>query len=266
MRIAAIQMNSTPDRDHNMNQAYQLFQEAMEYGPSLISYPENFTLFVDDQDALFEQAETIRGHTVEVLQEWAAEHDVWLLAGSLPIKAKEGRVTNTSLLLTPEGDIHSRYDKMHLFDVELAGDRSYLESKNVEPGKKPVLADTAWGKFGLSICYDLRFPELYRKYSAEGASVLFAPSAFTALTGKAHWDVLTRARAIENQCYVIAPAQTGSPYEGRMTHGHTRIVDPWGKIIAERPAGPGVVWAEMNFDALEKIRTDLPALKNRRLK
>ena len=265
MRIAAIQMNSTPDRRHNLVEAYRLFQEAMDVGPNLIAFPENFTLFADDKDLLSDKAENLRGPTVEILQEWAAEHDIWLLAGSLPIKGKSSKVTNTSLLFTPEGDIHSRYDKMHLFDVDVAGDRSYKESSSVEAGKKVVVADTAWGKFGLSVCYDLRFPELYRAQSEKGATVLLIPSAFTAVTGKAHWDVLTRARAIENQAYVIAPAQTGSPYEGRMTHGHTRIVDPWGKVIAERPAGTGVVWADLNFEHLEKIRRDLPVLSHRKI-
>ena len=259
-------MNSTPDRRHNLVEAYRLFQEAMDVGPNLIAFPENFTLFADDKDLLSEKSENLRGPTVEILQEWAAEHDIWLLAGSLPIKAgKTSKITNTSLLLTPEGDIHSRYDKMHLFDVDVSGDRSYRESASVNAGKKVVVADTAWGKFGLSICYDLRFPELYRAQAEKGATVLFIPSAFTAVTGKAHWDVLTRARAIENQAYVIAPAQTGSPYEGRMTHGHTRIIDPWGKVIAERPAGTGVVWADLNFEHLEKIRQDLPVLSHRKI-
>lgn len=262
MRIAAIQMNSTPDRSHNMAEARRLFQEAMDYGPNLIAFPENFTLFADENDLLVNQAESLRSPTIETLQEWAAENDVWLLAGSLPLRTKSKKITNTSVLFTPEGDIHSKYDKIHLFDVDVEGDRSYRESNSVEPGKKIVVADTAWGKLGLSICYDIRFPELFRQQSAQGASVLFIPSAFTAVTGKAHWDVLTRARAIENQCYVIAPAQTGSPYPGRETWGHTRIVDPWGKIIAERPSGPGVVWADLNFEELERIRRELPALKH----
>src|SRR5690606_5499034 len=191
--------------------------------------------------------------------------DIWLLAGSLPLKTKTSRVTNTSILFSPEGDVHVRYDKMHLFDVDIPGEKEYRESKNVQPGKRTVVTETPWGTLGLSVCYDIRFPELYRKLADRGAHTIFIPAAFTATTGRAHWDVLTRARAIENQAYVVAPGQVGSPFEGRETHGHTRIVDPWGRIIAERPAGIGVVMADLDYGKLFEVRRNLPALQHRRI-
>lgn len=268
MLVAAIQMTSTPDKAHNLNEAHRLLIEAVSRGAEVVAFPENFALLTDDKKQFLKEAEPINGMIVETLQEWAAENDLWILGGSLPIKVKgdSKKVTNTSLLINNDGAIAARYDKIHLFDVDLKGDRKYEESKTIRPGKKPVVAETPWGYVGLSVCYDLRFPELYRAESANEAKVLFIPSAFTAFTGKAHWDVLTRARAIENQCYVVAPAQTGSPHPGRVTHGHTRIIDPWGRVIAERPQGPGVVLAPLNFSELHRIRTELPALKHRQLK
>jgi nitrilase len=201
------------------------------------------------------------------------------VAGSLPLLVPQGktserpssrktagpRITNTCLVLSPEGEIHARYDKIHLFDASPGDGRTYQESRSIRAGKKVVVTETAWGNWGLSLCYDLRFPELYRRMADRDAHVLFVPSAFTAHTGKAHWDVLTRARAIENQAFVVAPAQTGTPIPGRNCHGHTRIIDPWGRILAERAAGEGVVWADLTTEALEKPRRELPALKNRRL-
>lgn len=271
MRVCAIQMTSTPDKTHNLNQAYNLMHQALDRGCQLVAFPENFSLMTDDPEQLVAEAETLRSPTVEALQEWAVENDLWIFAGSMPFKVsgrkQEGpAVTNTSLVISPDGEIVARYDKIHLFDVNLSKDRQYFESKNIKPGKKPVLVDLPIGKAGLSVCYDLRFPELYRHYSKNGAELLFIPSAFTALTGKAHWDVLTRARAVENFAYVIAPAQTGTPYPGRVVHGHTRIIDPWGRVIAERPAGPGIVWADIAPEEIARVRKEVPALRHRVLK
>jgi nitrilase len=265
-RVAAIQMSSGPDVDRNLGQARELLDEALRSDPNIVAFPENMLLFSDHAGDYAKHAQTAHGNLVSILREWSAEADVWLLAGSLPFRAGGGKVSNTSVLFSPEGDIHARYDKIHLFDVVVPGDRAYRESDDVSPGKKAVLADTPWGNLGLSVCYDIRFPELYRKLSASGAHALFIPAAFTATTGKAHWDVLTRARAVENQCYVVAPAQTGKPIPGRECHGHTRIVDPWGRIIAERPAGIGVVQADLDYGALFEIRAKLPALAHRVLK
>jgi len=267
MRVAAIQMTSTPDKRANLAEAHRLLIDALNRDAELVAFPENFSILTDDGAQYLKEAETLRGMTVETLQEWAAEYDIWIMGGSIPLKSKTHpkKVTNTSLLISPEGAIKARYDKIHLFDVQLSGDRTYKESKQVTPGNKPVVAKTPFGKVGLSVCYDLRFPELYRELSEQGADMIFIPSAFTAFTGKAHWDVLTRARAIENQAYIIAPAQTGSPYPGRVTHGHTRIIDPWGRVIAERFAGPGMIWADINYNEMKRIRTELPALKHRKL-
>jgi predicted amidohydrolase len=267
MRVAAIQMTSTPDKTRNLAVAHDLLIEAKDdKGAELVAFPENFSLLTDSKAELLKEAETLKGVTVETLQEWAAEYDVWILAGSLPMKVPGDprRITNTSLLLSPEGEIRARYDKIHLFDVHVKGDRAYHESAIVKPGRRVVTAEVSGARAGLSICYDLRFPELYRRMGQ--VDVIFIPSAFTALTGKAHWDTLTRTRAIENQCYVVCPAQAGSPFAGRECHGHTRIIDPWGRILAERPAGPGVVWADLKADEIERVRRELPALTHRVLR
>lgn len=266
-RVAAVQMTSGPDVDRNLAQARELLDEALKQNCNIVAFPENMLLLTNDAKAQRAHAQTLRrGPLIETLQEWAAEGDVWLLAGSVPVKAPgSAKIYNTSLLFTPEGEIKARYDKMHLFDVHVRGDQSYQESKTVKAGEKPVCVETPWGKLGLSICYDLRFPELYRKLAKAGADAIFVPAAFTKLTGQAHWDVLTRARAIENQCYVIAPAQTGEVHPGRECFGHARIVDPWGRVVAERNDGIGVVWADLDYAGMAKIREDLPALKHRRI-
>jgi len=265
-RVAAIQMSSGPDVDRNLAQARELLDEALRSDPNIVAFPENMLLFSDRAGDYARHAQTTRGNLITILQEWSAEADIWLLAGSLPMKAPGRKIYNTSILFSPEGDLHARYDKIHLFDVDVPGDRAYRESDDVAPGKKSVTADTPWGKLGLSICYDIRFPELFRKHADAGAHTIFIPAAFTAVTGRAHWDVLTRARAVENQCYVVAPGQTGKPFEGRECHGHSRIVDPWGRTLAERPAGIGVVMADLDYGALFDIRAKLPALTHRRLK
>ncbi len=271
MRVAAIQMNSTPDKARNLSQAHQLFLEALDRKPDLVAFPENFALFCEKSADWREGAETLDGVVVSTLQEWAAEYDVHILGGSMALKTRSrakgaAKITNSSLMIASDGEIVARYDKMHLFDAELAGDKTaYRESDLVAAGKKPVLAKTSLGDFGMAVCYDLRFPELFRKYSEKDAAAIFLPSAFTALTGKAHWDSLTRARAIENQAYFIAPAQWGEHYPGRQTHGHTRIVDPWGRILAERPSGIGVTWADLSNDELNRVRREIPCLQNRRL-
>jgi deaminated glutathione amidase len=262
-------MTSTSDKSRNLSEAHRFVLEAVERGTDLLAFPENFSLFTDDGDQFSEEAETLRGLTLSTLQEWAAEHDLWILAGSLPIRGasrQDRRVTNSSFLISDEGEIIARYDKIHLFDAKVQGDRSYQESKHVRPGKAPVAAETPFGNLGLSICYDLRFPELYRALAQHEVRVIFIPSAFTEKTGKAHWDVLTRARAIENQAFVVAPAQTASPFPNRVTHGHTRIVDPWGRLLAERPGGAGLVWANLDFKQQDQLRAEMPVLKHRRLK
>lgn len=267
VRIAAIQMTSGKDKSANLAEAHRLLLEALDRKAEFVAFPENFSLQTDQSRQFFSEAEVARGSmTVETLQEWAAEYDVWIVGGTISLKTKdEKKVRQSSLLISPEGEIVARYDKIHLFDADVPGDQKYHESKWVEPGKKAVTADTPLGKVGLTVCYDLRFPELYRVLSRDQVPVIFVPSAFTAVTGKAHWDTLTRARAIENLSYIVAPAQTGSPYPGRQTYGHTRIVDPWGRVLAERPAGPGVVWADISLEKIAQVRKEFPVLNHRRL-
>ncbi len=269
MRIAAVQMQSTSNRSANMAQALELLHEAVAREAELVAFPENFSFIPANPEEWESEAESQTGLTVSTLQEWAAENDVWILGGSIPLKRGKSGIAQASLLIDSDGEIAARYNKMHLFDAEVPRGQNesvkYEESKFFQAGKKPVLAETPWGLAGMSLCYDLRFPELYRAYSKEGANLLFAPSAFTEPTGKAHWDVLTRARAIENQAFVIAPAQWGENVPGRRTYGYTRIVDPWGKIIAERNAGPGVVMARLNFAEIEQIRARMPVQSHRKL-
>jgi predicted amidohydrolase len=266
MRIAAIQMTSTPDKRANLAQARALLADACRKKAELVAFPEVFSFIADRADTIKKEAEPLNGTTVETLREWAAERRVWILGGSILLRAQKGLVTNTSLLISPEGLIAARYDKIHLFDADIPGDRSYRESKYIKPGRKPVAARTPFGALALSVCYDIRFPELYRKLThRHDIRIIFVPAAFTVKSGEAHWDLLTRARAVENQAYVVAPAQCGIHYPGRETYGHSRIVDPWGKVIAEKATGPGVVLADIDFTYLEETRKRLPALKNRRL-
>lgn len=279
LRVAAAQMNSTPYLKENLAQAHDLLLQAADRSVDILAFPENFLVFAETSEQLHAQAETLKGVMVESLQEWAADYGIWIVAGSLPVKAASAKaakgkksspkITNTCLVIDPEGTIKARYDKIHLFDANIKDGQSYRESNDVKAGTKPVRFESPWGYGGLSICYDVRFPELYRKLSAMpkgGTDFFFIPSAFTAVTGKAHWDLMTRARAVENQAFVIAPAQVGSPYPGRQTHGHTRIIDPWGRTLAERPKGVGIVWADLKSSEVERIRGELPALSNRKLK
>lgn len=265
VRVAAIQMESGADIRANLDQAKELLHQAVRHGCDLVVFPENFALMTDDADELRAQALELRSPLVQELQEWAAESDVWIVAGTLPMKLKgESRLANMSLVFNWEGEIAAKYHKIHLFDAEPEGDRTYQESKEFKPGKKPVLIrETPVGGLGLSVCYDVRFPELYRKYSKGGAHAFAIPAAFTRPTGQAHWDVLTRARAIENQCVVIAAAQTGKHPGGRETWGHSRIIDAWGRVLAERTGGVGLVWAELDFDEVRDLRRRMPVLGHR---
>jgi nitrilase len=252
-------MSSTEDQSRNLAQAHDLLNEACDRGAQLVAFPEYFSLMTLDPKILAKNEDTLKsGVALESIIEWAVEYGVWILAGSIPTRSKSQpkKVTNTSFLINSDGKIVAHYDKVHLFKNEL---------KVTTPGQKVVVANTPFAPMGLSICYDLRFPEHYRECIDQGAALLAIPSAFTQETGQAHWDVLTRARAIENQSYVIAPAQWGDHPDGRKSYGHTRIIDPWGKILAERPAGTGVVIAELDSQEIERVRRELPALKDRAL-
>jgi predicted amidohydrolase len=267
VRAAAIQMCSTDDRAANLRAAEALVDEAARAGAELVALPENFA-FLRREGLPIPCAEPVEGELVAMLRTWARRHRVWLLGGSFA-EAVPGsaRAHNTSVFLSPEGSLAAVYRKIHLFDVDLAaqGGRSYRESEHIAPGAEVVVATTPFGVVGLSVCYDLRFPELYRQQSARGARFLLVPSAFARETGRDHWEVLLRARAIENQCFVIAPAQWGQHSPDRASHGRALIADPWGVLLAVAPDRPAVVWADCDLAQQDRVRAGLPALGHRRL-
>lgn len=261
---AAIQMTSTPWLDKNLAEAEELIDLAVRQGAELVSLPENFPFMGEEADKLA-QAETIAQTTEKFLKTIAQRFQITLLAGGFPVPTTDGKVYNTAVLVAPNGQELSRYQKVHLFDVNLPDGNTYRESNTVMAGTTlpSVHYSPEFGNLGLSVCYDVRFPELYRHLSQQGAEVLFVPAAFTAYTGKDHWEVLLKARAIENTCYVIAPAQTGCHYGRRNTNGHAMILDPWGMVLADAGDKPGVAIAEINPSRLEQVRRQMPSLKHR---
>jgi predicted amidohydrolase len=262
--VAAIQMTSTDDVAANLAAAERLGDEGAAGGAALVAFPENFA-FLRREGLRVPAAQRLDGPIVRRMAELARRWGAWVLLGSFPeaIPASR-RIHNTSVLLDAEGRRVAVYRKMHLFYVRIPGRAVFEESRMVAPGRAPVVAPTPFGKLGLSICYDLRFPELYRRLALSGAEVLFVPSAFTAYTGRHHWATLLRARAIENQCWVVAPAQTGRHAPGRTSWGHTTVVDPWGEVVAVRPRGRGVVFADVDLDRLAQVRRELPSLRHAR--
>jgi predicted amidohydrolase len=262
---AVVQMTSTTDVERNLAVAEALVQRAAARGAGFVGLPENF-VFLRSEGQPVPAPQDLDGPWVLRMAELARRLRVTLLLGSLPERVPgDARVRNTSVLLGPDGTRIAVYRKIHLFDIDLPGMEDLKESKSVVPGDEVVVAETVLGPVGLSICYDLRFPELYRELARRGARVLCIPSAFTERTGKAHWEVLLRARAIENLAYVLAPAQVGQHGGGRASHGQAMIVDPWGTVLAQVPDGEGVAVAELDFDRLEQKRRELPALAHARL-
>lgn len=265
MRIAAVQMTSGSDRSANLDAAARLLRKAANLGAEFIGLPENFS-WMGVETERQAHAEALDGPTFSWVAAMARELGVTVLGGTLlESGAPGGRLYNTSVLHGPDGARLGLYRKMHLFDVEVGDGQRYRESAAVAPGDEVVVADSPAGKVGLSVCYDLRFPELYRRQSAAGAVLLTVPAAFTLMTGKDHWEVLLRARAIENQCWVLAPAQQGRHPGERLTFGHAMVVDPWGLVTARCSEGPGVAVADLDLALLERVRRDLPALQHRRL-
>ena len=265
--VAAVQMTSTSDREANLRKAEELLYRGVDEGARLLSLPENFSFMGEDESEKLELAETSEGGpATDFLKDFARLNKVWIVGGSIPIKAGKGKVFNRSLLIDDQGDIVASYDKIHLFDVDIAGGESHKESRTVSPGDKLVSHKTPFGGVGLSICYDLRFPELYRELGIKGAMMIFVPAAFTSRTGEAHWEVLLRARAIENQVYIIAPAQVGIHNKNRRTFGNSMIIGPWGKVIARAPDEETVIIAEIDFDYLGSVRQSIPCLSHKRLK
>jgi predicted amidohydrolase len=262
---AAVQMTSTADVEKNLAAAESLVERAVLRGATFVALPENFA-FLRSEGEPVPEAQTLDGPWVQRMAALARRKRITLLLGSLPEQVPgDKKVRNTSVLLGPEGNTLASYRKIHLFDIDLPGMEHLKESKAVVPGEELVVAEAPFGPLGLSICYDLRFPELYRELTRRGARVLAVPSAFTERTGKAHWEVLLRARAIENLAYVIAPAQVGHHGGGRVSHGQALIVDPWGAVLAQVPDGEGVAVAEIDFQRQDRLRRELPALQHRRL-
>lgn len=262
---AAVQMVASSDKAANLKEAEHWVRKAASQGAKVVALPEVF-IWRGSKKLEREFAESIPGPTSKAMAALAAELEINLLAGSIleEIPAAE-KAYNTSLLFDPSGKLIASYRKIHLFDVDLANGVSLRESATRAHGEAIVVGRSDLCTMGLSVCYDLRFPELYRGLAKQGAQIIFVPSAFTAYTGAAHWEPLLRARAIENQAYIVAPGQFGQSRSSFETHGHTMIVDPWGKILAELADGPGVVSAEVDLDYLAKVRADLPALAHRRL-
>ncbi len=255
-------MTSTEDRAKNLAVAEYLARRGSDAGASLVAFPEHFSCMVTEGSPA-RYAETLEGELILWLRNLATELACYVLAGSFAEKIpRSRRPYNTSLLIAPTGDIVATYRKMHLFDFRMKGRPVLEESRSVTPGDQTVVADTPLGKLGLSICYDLRFPELYRHLALRGAQVIFVPSAFTAYTGRHHWIPLLRARAIENQCWVVAPAQVGRHNPRRESHGHTVVIDPWGDVVALLEDGEGVLTAEIDPGHLARIRSNLPCLQH----
>ena len=260
-KAACVQLRSSDDVAENIRQTVRLVREAAAQGALFIATPENTTLMAPDGGAKLAQSfDEAHDPALPVFSALAQELKIWLLIGSLAIKVSHTKTANRSFLIAPDGRIAARYSKIHLFDVTLASGEAYRESDTVEGGGDAILAETPLGKIGLSICYDVRFPLLYRQMAQRGAFLFTVPSAFTVPTGEAHWHVLLRARAIENGAFVIAPAQGGLHANGRKTYGHSLIVSPWGEILAEAGSDPGVIVAEIDPHLSVQARACVPNL------
>jgi len=265
---AAIQMTSRGDVSANLDRAEALIARAAARGALLAVLPENFALLSSVEGASLEHAESIHvgGPILTRMQETARRHGLALVLGGMPEKSEQpGLVHNSCVYLDAGGEVRAVYRKIHLFDVNIPDGATYRESAKVAPGSEAVTVNTPWGVLGLSVCYDLRFPELYRQLAAAGATMLVVPAAFTLHTGRAHWHVLLRARAVENLCFVLAAAQYGRHDEKRVTYGHALVCDPWGQVLAECGDDEGVAIAELDFKRQAALRRELPALAHRRL-
>lgn len=266
MKVAAIQMTSGPEVAANLEQARGLLEQAASRGARLAALPENFSFMgLKDADKRAVAEPDGAGPVQEFLAETARRLHLWIVGGTVPLVAgPDGRVSAASLVYDDDGERVARYDKIHLFDVDIPGRaESYRESAHVAPGSQAALLDTPVGRLGLSVCYDVRFPELYRHLSAGGAQLFAVPSAFTSATGRAHWETLLRARAIENLCYVVAPAQSGFHPSGRETYGDSMIVDYWGRIQQRVPRGRGCALADIDLAGQASVRESFPALGHR---
>ena len=264
-RVALIQMRSGRTPSTNLDAATKLIGEAKAGGADYVQTPEMTNILEARRDALM--AAIVPEHedpSLAAFRDLARQHRLWLHIGSLALKVSPDRAVNRGFLIDPQGEIAARYDKIHMFDVDLADGESYRESRSYAPGELAVSANLPWGRLGLTICYDLRFPSLYRALAEAGCMFLAIPSSFTKQTGEAHWHVLNRARAIENGCYVFAAAQGGRHENGRDTFGHSLVIDPWGRVLAEGDVAPGVVIAEIDPAAVATARARIPSLQHGR--
>lgn len=264
-RAALVQMRSGRDIERNVAYATTLVREAARAGAHYVQTPENTTFMDTGRDRLLaaarpEEEDTALTH----FRALARDLGIWLHIGSMAVRHGGGKLANRAFVVSPDGGVAARYDKIHLFDVDLPSGESYKESGNYEPGRHAVLVELPWGRLGVTICYDLRFPSLYRALARAGASFLAVPSAFTRLTGEAHWHTLIRARAIESQCFVFAAAQGGLHEHGRETFGHSLIVSPWGETLGEGGTGPGIVAADIDLAVLDDVRRHMPCLTHDR--
>jgi nitrilase len=266
MKIAAVQTVASPDVGRNLDRAAALIDEAARAGAHLVALPEYFCLMgYRDSDKVAHAETPGNGPVQSFLAQQARGHGLWLIGGTLPLIAPApDRALNACCVYGPDGSLAAHYDKIHLFRFE-TDKESYDEARVLEAGSQPVTVQAGALRVGLSVCYDLRFPELYRALCAPPCDVISVPAAFTYTTGRAHWELLLRARAVENQCYVLAAAQGGQHENGRRTWGHSMIVDPWGEVLAVRPEGEGVVVAEFDPKRIETVRRQLPVLQHRRL-
>jgi deaminated glutathione amidase len=265
LRAACVQMRSSENVQENIRAATALIREAAGKGARFVATPENTSLMAKDGGAKLEKTFAEKDDpALPVFVDLANALNIWLLVGSLAIKMSDTHTANRSFLIGPDGRIEARYDKIHLFDVDLPSGESYRESNTVAPGEEAEVAALPWGRVGFTICYDVRFPQLYRTLAKAGAEIITVPSAFTVPTGEAHWQVLLRARAIENACFIVAPAQGGTHANGRKTYGHSLIAGPWGEILAEAGTDPGVIVADLDLDEIARVRSRLPALRHDR--
>ena len=265
-RVGLVQMCTGRDVERNLRDADELVREAARQGADYVQTPEVTTLMESERARLFAAVRPESGNgALERFRALAHELGIWLHVGSMAVLLDSGRIANRAYLISPQGGLVARFDKIHMFDIDLPGGESYRESKNYQPGDLAVLAELPWGVLGITICYDLRFPHLYRALTQAGADFLAIPSAFTRPTGEAHWHVLVRARAIENGCFVFAAAQGGRHESGRETYGHSLIVSPWGEILAEGGVHPSVIVADVKLSDVREARRRIPSLQHDRI-
>jgi deaminated glutathione amidase len=264
-RVALLQTTSTNEAAENIAALSQMIRDAAAAGADFVMMPETAGLMERSTRAVFEKTHSEGADPgLAAFRALAAELGVWILIGSLAIRISDDKLANRSFLISGRGEIVARYDKIHMFDVDLPNGETYRESKNYQPGAAAVVAETPWGPLGMSVCYDLRFPYLYRALAKAGAQMLTVPAAFTRPTGEAHWHLLLRARAVETGCFVFAPAQCGTHVDGRETYGHSLVVAPWGEVLEDGGEVPGVVLADIDFARVAKARSAIPSLTHDR--